>query len=247
MESGSASEPEVGLRERKAASTRLALAEALSERIRTRLLSDVTVDEVAASAGVSRMTFFNYFPTKEHALEHLFRVWLFREQCARRELGLRGAAAILHLFDTFGGLVAEAPSRARQIMGWFAVRPFDRPDMELGRADRALLSPTRAHEPLRMGREVLPELVAEARRLDGARAAGSDYELAHMLGVLLFGGAMVGHSKPDQDWRALYRHHATRALALDTAPRPAKAPAKKGTRAARKTPAKKTVREGRQR
>ncbi len=237
----------MGLRERKAAATRLALAEALSERIKTRLVADVTVDEVAAAAGVSRMTFFNYFPTKEHALEHLFCVWLYREQCARRDRGLRGAAAIVHLFESFGARVAESPTRARQIMAWFAVRPLERGEPAFGAADRALLSPTRAHEPLRMGREALPELIAEARKFDGVRAGGSDYELGHMLGVLLFGGAMIGHSRPDHDWRATYRHHVTRALGIDPAPRPADVPHAQGTGAARKAPAKKTVREGRPR
>ena len=132
-------------------------------------------------------------------------------------------------------------------MAWFAVRPLERGEPAFGAADRALLSPTRAHEPLRMGREALPELIAEARKFDGVRAGGSDYELGHMLGVLLFGGAMIGHSRPDHDWRATYRHHVTRALGIDPAPRPADVPLAQGTGAARKAPAKKTVREGRPR
>ena len=53
----------VGLRERKAAATRLAIGRALSQRLVARNLGEITVDELAEAAGVSRMTVFNYFPT----------------------------------------------------------------------------------------------------------------------------------------------------------------------------------------
>lgn len=212
---GEAEVETVGLRDRKAAQTRLALADALGARLETRALFEITVDELASAAGVSRMTFFNHFPTKEHALDHLFQLWIYREQCGRRDRGLRGVAAIEHVFEAMAERVAEAPGRARQIMAWFAARPPELALEPLTRADRELVSTTRAHEPLVFGREALPALAAEAREVDGARFAGTDYEMGHMLGVLLFGGAVVGHSNPTQDWRALYRHHVRRALGID--------------------------------
>ncbi len=41
---------------------------------------------------------------------------------------------------------------------------------------------------------------------------GTTYELAHFLGALANGAALVGHGSPDTDWRALYRRHGKRAL-----------------------------------
>lgn len=48
--------------------TRDAIAAAALAHLRTRALNEFTVDDVAASAGVSRRTFFNYFSSVEAAV-----------------------------------------------------------------------------------------------------------------------------------------------------------------------------------
>lgn len=58
----------MGLREDKAARTRQGLIEAAVLLAAQRSLHQVTVDDIAAAAGVSRRTFFNYFDSKEAAL-----------------------------------------------------------------------------------------------------------------------------------------------------------------------------------
>lgn len=67
-------------RELNKAATRDAIAHAALDLLRTRGLNSFTVDDVAAAAGVSRRTFFNYFSSVEAAvasftqnyLEHVF-------------------------------------------------------------------------------------------------------------------------------------------------------------------------------
>jgi len=205
----------VGLRERKAAATRAAIVEALSRRLESRALSDISVDELATAAGISRMTFFNHFATKEHALEHFFVSWLYREQCEARRAGLTGVADVVHLFEAMGRYVAATPNHARQVMAFFAGRPVGRPPAPFVRADRELIAPDLAHEDITYGRHRFPAAVAQARRDGDVTVASSDEELGHMLGVLAFGGAFVGHSDPQRDWLRTYRHNALRALGLD--------------------------------
>ncbi|MCT9934421.1 TetR/AcrR family transcriptional regulator [Planotetraspora sp. A-T 1434] len=55
----------LGLRERKKLQTRQAIFGAALELFRERGFADVSVAEIAARAGISKMTVFNYFPTKE--------------------------------------------------------------------------------------------------------------------------------------------------------------------------------------
>jgi AcrR family transcriptional regulator len=54
-----------GLRETKKANTSQAIVDAAMELFKGRHFSDVSVDEIAAAAGIGRRTFFRYFPTKE--------------------------------------------------------------------------------------------------------------------------------------------------------------------------------------
>jgi len=55
----------IGLRERKKARTRAALREHALRLFRDQGYQATTVEQIAAAAGVSHMTFFRYFPVKE--------------------------------------------------------------------------------------------------------------------------------------------------------------------------------------
>lgn len=57
-----------GLRERKKAERRLALVDAAHRLVEEHGFEHVTVEDIAAAAGVSPRTFFNYFETKDDAI-----------------------------------------------------------------------------------------------------------------------------------------------------------------------------------
>ncbi len=222
---------EISLRERKAAATRIAVVQALMKRLTDTPLSEINADDLAADANVSRMTFFNYFPTKEHAVDHLMLQWLFRVQNEIASKNLRGVSALDLVFSMHGDEVAAAPERMRRLFAHFTSRPHTREMPKLTRGDRAVLAPgLSSSQELESLGGLLLRAIAEADSAGEIELVGSTYELAHCLGALLNGTALIGHSSPDTDWAALYRRHLWRALGLLGSgarrdPRPPKIPA----------------------
>ncbi|MDN4471925.1 TetR/AcrR family transcriptional regulator [Demequina zhanjiangensis] len=82
-----------GLRQRKKRARRAALVESAQTLVLARGLDAVTVEDIAAEAGVSARTFFNYFDSKDEAV-----------------LGLPGTDIDADVVDTFvaGGPTGEA-------------------------------------------------------------------------------------------------------------------------------------------
>jgi AcrR family transcriptional regulator len=88
----------VGLRERKKQQTRAALSWAALRLAVERGLADVTVDEIAAEAGVSPRTFNNYFASKYEAI-----VWRHLDRFARVADELRDQPADQPLWTALTG------------------------------------------------------------------------------------------------------------------------------------------------
>ncbi|WP_432510761.1 TetR/AcrR family transcriptional regulator [Kineococcus sp. SYSU DK001] len=66
---------EPSLRERRRAQTTEQIADAAVDLALENGWAAVTVDDIAARAGISRRTFFNYFATKDEALFHNAMAW----------------------------------------------------------------------------------------------------------------------------------------------------------------------------
>jgi AcrR family transcriptional regulator len=127
----------VGLRETKKLATRQQIADVAMRLFAARGFESVTVAEVAAAAGVSEKTVFNYFPSKEDLFydEVPERVQALDEAIRLREPGDSVVAALRRLqigecdrlsspgFAVFARIIEESPAlRAKEleIMSLFA-------------------------------------------------------------------------------------------------------------------------------
>lgn len=69
----------MGLRETNRARVRDRILQACEELFRSRGFEATSADDIARAAGVSRQTFFNYFPSKDQVLSALALKWLKRQ------------------------------------------------------------------------------------------------------------------------------------------------------------------------
>lgn len=161
--------PLAGTRERRRAATREAISRAAYDLIRTEGPASLTAESVAHAAGVSRRTFFNYFPTVESALEPTARVF----------------------FDAFGARLREAPDD-EHVLDWLArrIEHPQRPEMV-----EMLIVLARANEQSpqarRIIREVLGAWLGWFEEIIRERMERSG-EPVDELEVTMLAGAMVG-------------------------------------------------------
>ncbi len=58
--------------------TRTTILKTTANLLKEKEFSDITVDEVCQKAQISRGTFFNYFPTKEHIFHYFLRIFTIK-------------------------------------------------------------------------------------------------------------------------------------------------------------------------
>jgi len=111
------------LRERRRAQTRAEIAQAAMKLFLRNGFEETTADEIAAAAGVSRATFFNYFPQKELILAD------FASSRAARVEQLLAGRGRLRIRDLVGLFVEFAAENERMMTGSRGLFPhlFARP------------------------------------------------------------------------------------------------------------------------
>jgi AcrR family transcriptional regulator len=125
--------PTVGLRERKKKALRKRIMDASIVQFRERGYEAVTVDEICSELGISKATFFRYFPTKDAVLRQL-GVALYRDfertLAERVEQSSRSAGDRIR---EFYGLVADVcqsdPKLTSAVIESGALDPVRHPDV----------------------------------------------------------------------------------------------------------------------
>ncbi len=206
----------LSLREKKRAQTRLALIEALLERLRERTLEEISVSELASAAMISQGTFFNYFPTKEDLLTHFVQLWSLRMCAVARRLERESKSAltaIAELFVATADEVAPYPKVMLEIIAHQTRMPKELKLAPVELAERLLFLPEEEEvESLSDGAlgELLPPLIQRAIA-NGELPADSDVQTLTLAATSVFFGVPIVFANHQPELMgALYR----RQLAL---------------------------------
>jgi AcrR family transcriptional regulator len=182
-----------GLREKKAARTRIGILDAAMELAGQGPPEAVPVDAICDRVGISTVTFFNYFPRRETLT--LFFAWT-RWLAATVELRaspLKGAAAIRRTFRRAAELFAERPGFTLGFVGFVtrmgSVRD-ELPRFEPTSAEKRMLHPDvegiEDLEILRLDRQWVRH-IQEAVAVGELPSATEPGQMVMVLGSILYG------------------------------------------------------------
>lgn len=146
------------LRERKYAHTKLAMMNAVIERLNEKSFDMMSVKELADAVPVSEATFFNYFSRKSDLIGYVSQLWGMEvcwrgSQVARESPGL----SVIHaVFDRTAQQIREQPKLMGELIAWQA-RLREKPELPpVTLAERQLAFPDLT------GIEEMPETGIEA-------------------------------------------------------------------------------------
>lgn len=182
-----------GLRESRAARTRIGILDAAMDLAGHGPPEAVPVDAICGQVGISTVTFFNYFPRRDTLMLFFAWTWWLAGTVELRASPLKGAAAIRRTFRRAARLFAERPGFTLGFVGLVSRMGPLREELarfEPTPAEKRLLHPAVAGiedvEILRLDRQWVRH-IQEAAALGELRPGTEPGQMVMVLGSILYG------------------------------------------------------------
>ncbi len=89
---------EISKREEKKAKQKLHILSVFLKEMESNRLTDLHIDQVCQIIGISKVTFFNYFNSKEEIALYFIQLWQYEMNYEIKERDLKGRDIIIYLF-----------------------------------------------------------------------------------------------------------------------------------------------------
>lgn len=109
-----------GHRELKKAKTKLECLSAMHSMSKNKSFKDIKAKEIASAVGITEMTFFNYFKTKDELLLYYMRMWCIDQMALQIENPLKGYDAIYRIFIHTANEIKRYPTIMLSLIGYIA-------------------------------------------------------------------------------------------------------------------------------
>jgi len=110
----------LGHRELKKAKTKLECLSAMHTMSQNKSFKDIKVKDIASAVGITEMTFFNYFKTKDELLLYYMRMWCIDQMAVQIETPLKGYDAIHRIFIHTAHEIKTYPTIMLSLIGYIA-------------------------------------------------------------------------------------------------------------------------------
>ncbi len=180
-----------------------------------RQLDEIAVEELCAESGISKVTFFKYFPQKEDLLMYFLRVWCFHRALELNKQPKHGMQGIYYLFERMAETYERYPGLVISTMAAIANQKRPSVPMPLKLPEKQLLG--RGHTNLK-SIDVLsiPQLIEkhllESTMKGDLRYVGTTKELATLFLTLFYGTILARHNRSMDSLRSEFRRNIEFAM-----------------------------------
>jgi AcrR family transcriptional regulator len=184
-------EKDFSLRERKYAKTKIALASAFIERLKTTKFSEISIKEVCESVEVSEGTFYNYFPQKADVVFYYKQIMDVRMACAiDKNLNRLSPKELLEFTFDFVAKEIEQPYLFYEVISLFTAEKKKPKELQLTPAEKCFACPdyARVQEvPAVIIEESFSSLVKQAKKQGEFKKDVKPEDVALALQAILVG------------------------------------------------------------
>ncbi|MEO1050687.1 MAG: TetR/AcrR family transcriptional regulator [Bacteroidota bacterium] len=198
----------IGLREQKSAKTKLDILEETIQITLQKPFKELHVEEVCERVGISKVTFFKYFPQKEDLLMYYLRVWCFKRAVELDREPKEGLEGLYFLFDKMS---EELEHNKRLMLGVLAqLASQDRPQrpMPVKHEERMMLCPGLSKDDkveILSIDQMLEKFVLEAILNKEITKTCNTKELSDLFMTMLFGTALNVHMQRLSPMKLVFR------------------------------------------
>ncbi len=108
----------LSFREEKYARIKISILNETLEQLKHTSFDDILITDLCRNTGISKRTFFNYFPLKSHIILYLLQIWII--EITTSAYKIHGASAGMELvytgFEQFGQKIIQHPSIILEII-----------------------------------------------------------------------------------------------------------------------------------
>lgn len=132
---------ELTIRDRKAAKLKLLILTFTKNLLLYKNFSDIHVMDICKGVGISKVTFFRYFPQKEDILLYTLRVWAFETSIKIQDKSFTGLKAVHYIFEQYGELCDKYASLILHLIKYHAGTNTVLKPISIKKAEKVMLYP----------------------------------------------------------------------------------------------------------
>ncbi|MBL6448922.1 TetR/AcrR family transcriptional regulator [Fulvivirga sp. 29W222] len=206
---------EVGVRAKKSARIKVDILIASTQLVGKKSFTELYVDDICDRVGISKVTFFKYFPQKDHILLYFLRTWCLDRAVELYHNPKEGIDGILYLFDKVADTFERNPGLMLSLVSYFTSLTRPPSPFPLKPVERRILYPNEIYlDKIQIMSipQMMEKFLLEAIFKKQITLSSHTKELANLFITVLYGSIVTAHLEQISPIKVLFRRNIDNLL-----------------------------------